>query len=235
MVSNGREQVALTAQKVTLQMLGVEVGLRAVRAWELAIRIFLRDLVLVDRSGSWGSRSARGTGKNAAAALRTDHVGGLLVIREHGLGHQWALSVGRGHALLGHDAASRHRPQDRGTPCAGCRSRGDGLRVSHSGRGLRKHSGGRSRVALVGLLVVTGHHLVGAATTISVRRRGVVVHGGARGVWGSRRARRVGVAPVRSPGLHNTVALLLVVVLVRVLLVLVLEWRKSMGLEILGS
>lgn len=186
----------LTTQEMTLQVLGVEVSLGAVRARELAVRILDGNdgALCVARASRSGGRASRSAGKDAAAALRANHVSRLVAIahtsRENG-----ARSVGRVHAGLRHDATSRHGAKD-GRDATGGRSRRDGLRVRGSHRGLGQHrlsavALGRGRV-LAHLLVRT------AASSLSSRllRVGGHVVRRARSVGGRGGARSVRVAAV---------------------------------------
>ena len=230
---------------MTLQMLGVQVGFRAVRARELAIGVFLRNLVLGHRAGSRGSGSARGAGKDATTTLGANNVGGLLVVGQHRRRHHGALAVRRAHALRGHNAASRHGAENWGDPLARRRCRCNRLGVRHSSRGLGEHARGRcGGIALVGLLVRIRHHVVAAATISG--RGGRVVHGARRaGVRVGARL-RVRVVAVGSSGLHHAVRVLLVVLLLLVLLLLLLvllllllllllQWRQRVLLKALWS
>lgn len=111
-------------------MLGVEVSLCAVRARELSISILDGDNgVLGTSSSSLSSRASRSTRKNSSAALRSNNVGRLITILEHGVGlHERTRSVGRGYTGLGHDATGGHRAQNRRSTAT--RRRGsNGLRV----------------------------------------------------------------------------------------------------------
>ena len=79
--------MGLTAKKVALQVLCVEVSLGAVRAREFAICILDRNhSALRSSSGSRGSRTARGAGQDTAAALRSDYVSRLLRVLEDRVG-----------------------------------------------------------------------------------------------------------------------------------------------------
>ena len=179
-------------------MLRVQIGLGTMRARKLSVSVFLRDLVLGRcRASGRSGRPPGGTGQDAAATLRTNHMGWLLaVLEDRGLWHQRALRIGRGHARLRHDTASRHGAQHRRDTATGRRSRGNGLRVGRGHRGLGQHAG-RGRVRLVRLLVrVVGHHLVGASPSVLGRRRRIAAHVGAGSVGSSWSARRVRVARV---------------------------------------
>lgn len=132
----------LTTEEMTLQVLGVQVRLVAVRAREFAIGILLRDLALTVPSTRGCSGGASwGAGENTATALGTDHMGRLLTLGEHLLlGHQGALCVRRVHTLLlAHDASGGHGSKNGGYTTAGGRGRGDSLGVRRRGSGLRKH------------------------------------------------------------------------------------------------
>lgn len=111
-------------------MLGMEVSLGAVRAREFSIGVLDRDnSVLRARSSSLSGRASRSTGQNSSAALRSNNVGRLITILEHGVGlHERTRSVGRGYTGLGHDATGGHGAQNRRSAAA--RRRGsNGLRV----------------------------------------------------------------------------------------------------------
>jgi hypothetical protein len=156
----------LTSKKMPLQVFGVEVRLRAVRARELSVGILLGNLGLRDASSSsWRRRTSRGTWEHSPSALRTNDMGWLLTLRRkhRRLRHHGTLSVGRVHARLGHlHAGSGHRPKNRrhASPCLGRRCYR--LRVNRSRGCLRHHA--RSRRVLLLLLVRVGHHLLIATT-----------------------------------------------------------------------
>lgn len=198
---------------MALQVLGVEVGLCAVRTREFSISVFDGDDgALCSTSASSGSgRSSRSTGQNSPAALGADDMCWSVVSESNGLGlHDIAgLAVRRGDArlLLRHDAAGRHRSQGRRSTPAG-RSWGNGL-LARRGCGLGHHACGCGISTLVrrgGILalLMLGH---GVDTTVPTRLRGLGLVVGRHvmrrigGVRGARSTRRVRVASVHS-GLH---------------------------------
>ena len=205
-------ETALTSEKMTLQMLRVEVSLGAVRARELPVGILLGDLGLGSASSGGGRRrTSRSTRKNTTSSLRTDHMSGLFAVgREHRwLRHQRALAVGRVHARLGHLTSSGHGPEDRGDTPAGRRRGRNGLRMNSRSRGLGHH-GRRGRVTLLRLLLlvrVVRHHLVAAtAGVLAGRRRRVRSHVLGDRCIGARSSRAVLVATVSVLLLHHGMA-----------------------------
>jgi hypothetical protein len=202
-------------------MLGVEVGLGTVGAWEFAVRILLGNLGLRDtRASSWRWGTSRSTRKYATATLRTYHMGRLFSIlgQHRGLLHHRALAIGRVHAGLGHHTSSRHRPKNWGYTSSSRRCGCKRLLVlmHRRGRGLGHHAR-RHRVVLLlwlllrllGLLLVRIllHDITPAPSILllllllllALRRRRIRGHvvGGDRRVGGRRRPRRVWVTTVR--------------------------------------
>lgn len=174
----------------------MKVRLGAVGAGEFAVGVLLRDDSVLGSTGARrGSRSARGTGKDTAPTLGSNHVGRLLLVLQNRLllGHQGALAVRRGHAGLRHDTASGHGTQDRRTRCGSGRN---GLRVGLSHRRLGHHGRGSAVPVLRGLRVV--HHLrIAAGSSLRGRLRVVTHSVGGRGRVGrAGRARRMRVAVV---------------------------------------
>lgn len=200
--------IAGVSEQMTLQMLGMKIGLGAVRARKLAVRILLGDRVLGGGARSRSGRPARSTREDASAALGTDNVSRLVAtLGQHAvLAHHGALNVGGANASLRH-SASRHRAENRWSPGAGRRwGRGNWLRMRGSGRGVRHHGGGAGGIALSGIAVV--HHGVvsSAASSTLVGRRRVTGHVVGDGSIGSgRRPRTVGIVPVRRL-LHSRMA-----------------------------
>lgn len=185
---------------MTLQVLGVQVRLGAVRARELAICVLDRDNRVLRGRGTGGgsSRTTGGAGQDAAAALGTNNVSGLVVFtKDTVLRHHRARTVGRADAVLAHEATRRHGAQDRRTAAAR-RSGRDGLRVRGS-RGGTGHHGLGGTVAGVRRVGVLSHRVHAAASAglgaLRVAGRQVV-----RRVWRVRRsgARRVRVATIKT-------------------------------------
>lgn len=176
-------------------MLGVEVSLCAVRARELSISILDgNNSVLGAGSSSLSSRASRSTRQNSSAALRSNNVGRLVTILEHGVGlHERTRSVGRGYAGLGHDATGGHGAQNRRS--AATRRRGsNGLRVRDRSGSLRHHTS-RGSIALVRVRVL-GH---GVHARTVARLRGLLLVAGqvlVWSVWSARSSRCVRVAAV---------------------------------------
>ena len=169
--NHDKMEMALTSEKMTLQMFRMKISLGAVRARKLAVGILLRYLGLGSASsGSGRRRTTRSTRKNTTPALRADHVSGLLAIgREHRwLRHQRALAVGRVHARLRHLTSRGHGPENRWHTTAGRGRRRNGLGMDSRSGGLGHH-GRRGRVGLLLLLLlvrVVRHHLVAATAGI---------------------------------------------------------------------
>lgn len=187
---------------MTLQVLGVQVRLGAVRAREFAIGILDRDnSVLCSRStGGGSSGAAGGAGQNASAALRANNMGRLFTLAHDAvLGHHRTRTVGRANAILAHEATRRHRAQDGRTAATSGRGR-NGLRV-RSSRGGAGHHGLRRAVASVRRVRVLGHR-VHAASLASLGALRVAGRQVVRRVWriGRTGARGVRVATVH--GLH---------------------------------
>lgn len=196
--------VTSVAQKMALQVLGVQIGLGAVRARKLAIGILDgNDRVLCSRgTGGGSSRATRGAGQDTSATLRAYHMSRLLrVAQDTVVGHERTRPVGRADAILAHETTGRHGTQDRRSATTSRRG-SDGLRVrvrrSSGGAG---HHGLRSAVAGVRRVGVLSHRVHAASSTglgaLRVAGRQVV-----RRVWRVRRtsARSVRVATVE--GLH---------------------------------
>lgn len=187
----------LTAEEVTLQVLGVQIRLGAVRAGELSVGVLDGNhRVLGAGSCSLGRRAAGRAGQDAPAALGAHDVRGLVAVLEDRVGlHERAGAVGRGDAGLGHDASRRHGTQHRRATATSGRG-SNGLRV-RGGRGGLRHHARRRGIALVRRVRILGHG-VDARTRARLRRL-LLVAGQAVGrgsVWRARRARRVRVAPV---------------------------------------
>jgi len=132
------------SQKVTLQMLCVQIGLCAMGARKLSISVLDRNHRVLSTTGAsgGGGRSTGSTGQNTASALRANNVSRLLAFMlENGALLHHAGSVGRGDAGLGHDTTGRHRAQHRrpsatdGRGCNGLRVRRGGRRLGHHGTG----------------------------------------------------------------------------------------------------
>jgi len=117
------------SEKVTLQVLRVQVRLGAVRARELAVGVLdWNDGLLSSGSTSLGRGRATGSaGQNATATLGANDVSGLVAIRQRLLLHH-AGAVGRLNSRLGHDTAGGHGAQV-GRDAAADGGGGDGLRV----------------------------------------------------------------------------------------------------------
>lgn len=65
-----RQVVLLTSQEMALEMLGMEVSLGAVGAWEFAISVLHGNHGVLGTSASGrGSRSSRSAGKDTASSL----------------------------------------------------------------------------------------------------------------------------------------------------------------------
>ena len=76
-----RSSDGLTAEKVSLQMFGVQICLVAVRTGEFPIRIFCRDRIVLRSpisSVGDGRCSAGSTGQNASSSLRPHHMSSLV-------------------------------------------------------------------------------------------------------------------------------------------------------------
>lgn len=162
--------VASVSEKMTLQVLRVQVRLGAVRAWEFAIGVLDRDDRAFGPSTSGRcSGATRGTGQDTSTTLRTDDVRGLFAFGNHGLllmllHHLATRPIRRRRAgLLRHDATRRHRSQDRRTAVATRRSRCNGLRP-RGGCGRLGHHTARRRVTRLRLVLVVllGRHRVHA-------------------------------------------------------------------------
>lgn len=182
---------------MALQMLGVQVSFRAVRARKLAVGILDgNDGALRATSGGSGGASGS-TGQNASAALGTNDVGRLITLGQDRVGLHHRASIGRRDVALRHDATRRHGAQD-GRATATDGSGSDGLGVSAGTRGLRHHTS-RSAIRL-GRVGVLGHGVDATTTTslgrLRVARRKVVRRVGS--VGSSRSARSMRVATVDS-------------------------------------
>lgn len=157
---SGDGSSSLTSEQVALEVLGVKIGLRAVRAGEFPIRILDGDNGALGGAGpgSGSGRSSRGAGKDASAALGADNMRRLVTVLHDRIGlHHGAGSVGRRDTGLRHDAARRHRAQDgRATTASG--SGGNRLRM-RGGRGGLRHHGGRGTVAMVWGVRVLAHRV----------------------------------------------------------------------------
>lgn len=112
MTGHKREEGSLTSQEMTLEVLGVEVSLLAVRARELAI------LILLGNNSSFGAACSDGhrlgptwcTWQDASPSLRPDDMCGLILLLERRLLHR---HVGRRYAGLGTEPGG-HWAQGRG-------------------------------------------------------------------------------------------------------------------------
>ena len=157
-----RVLTTLTTKQMTLQMFGVEIGLRAVRAREFPICVLCGDHRVLGgsrtRRGDSGSpRSAR---ENPTAALGAHDVRRGLEIVEHARVRQHVRLPVRGHnrlhvleAVWGHRSQClRHAALHGGG--------GNGLRMGHGRRRLRHHGGACAILRWLLLVGGRGDHLV---------------------------------------------------------------------------
>lgn len=165
---------------MALQVLGVEIGLGAVRAGEFSVCILDRDDgVLCASSRSLSSRPSGSAGQDSTTSLRSNNVGRLLAVLEERVGlHQRTGAIRRSHTRLGHEATRRHGAQDGRTTSAN-RRRSNWLRVRDRGGGLRHH-GSRGGIALVRVRVL-GH---GVNSRSRTRLRSLLV--ARKVIWGWR-------------------------------------------------
>lgn len=193
-----RALITLTSEKMTLQMLGMEVCLGTMRAWKFSVSILNGNHRVLSSSSAGGrsSRTSWSAWQDAASALRTYNMSRLLTLLKNGVGlHQRAGTVGRRDAWLGHDAAGRHWAKH-GRPAATSRGRRNRLRVRNRSCCLGHH-GSRSTISRVRRVWV-GRHRVKAASSAWLRRLLVAgqVTSRSGSVWGSRRPRGVRVASI---------------------------------------
>lgn len=177
-------------------MLCMKVSLGTMGARKLSVSILLRDDSILRGTSAGGSCGPTwGTGQNSAPSLGSYYMGRLFGILEQRwlVTHHRASTIRRGHSGLGDDSTSGHGPEN-WRPRSSWR-RCNRLRVRSCNRSLRHHRRGR-RIALRGILILTGHHTIRTTARTCVRRR-VVAHilrlRRAGSTW---RPRRMRVAPV---------------------------------------
>lgn len=149
-----------TSQQMTLQVLGVQICLIAMRTGEFPISILGRNgRVLrgcpIDSIGHWGS-TARNTGQNPTTALRTDNLGARGI-----LGRVGRRAIGPGNWVGIHPVTALAIPVAKGTRrharivCATVARRcgRNGLRIALSTGGRWQHAvRGRVRLRVLSLL-----------------------------------------------------------------------------------